>query len=195
MSLHPKEPLIALSRLMHLGIPPPILVLCRTRCTDDRGGHNGPRVDLEAVLLEIFPDESKEPRSQLMTFQQMAELADGGFVRHGLSPEVDPDEAAQDPGVVEHFLDRRVREIEPVRQEVNPPQALDADRRAAAALVPGRERFDDGRKLRPGNEAVHLVEEPLPAGGLTVFLEPFLSEGLLAPGGSPRQGSKEGIES
>ena len=127
---------------------------------------------LEALLLEVFPDESKEPRSQPMTSQQMAGLAEGDLVRHGLPPEVDPDEAAQDPGIVERFLDRRVREIEPVRQKVNPPQALDADRRAAAALAPGVERLDDGRKLRPRNEAVHLVEESFPADGLTVFLEP-----------------------
>ena len=80
-------------------------------------------------------------------------------------------------------------------QEVDPQQALDADRRAAAALAPGIERLEDGRKIRPGNEAVHLVEEPLPAGGFTVLLEPFVGEGLLAHGGSPRQGSREIIES
>ena len=80
-------------------------------------------------------------------------------------------------------------------QEVNPPQALDADRRAAAALAPGVERLDDGRKFRPGNEAVHLVEELFPAGGLTVFLESFLSEGLLAHGNSLCQGPREITES
>ncbi len=195
MSLHPKEPLIALSRLMHLGIPPPVLALRRTRRTDDRGVHNGPGVNLETVLLEIFPDESKEPRSQLMTLQQMAELADGGLVRHGLPPEVDPDEAAHGSGIVERFLDRRVREIEPVRQEGNPSQALDADRRAAAALALGVERLEDGRKLRLGNEAVHHVEKLFAAGGFAGLLETFVREGLLAPGGSPRQGSREIIES
>ena len=74
------------------------------------------------------PIESKEPLSQMMTLQQMTELADGGLVRRGLPPEVDSDETAQDPGIVERFLDRRVREIEPVLQEVDPQQALDADR-------------------------------------------------------------------
>ena len=99
------------------------------------------------------PIESKEPLSQMMTLQQMTELADGGLVRRVLPPEVDSDETAQDPGIVERFLDRRVREIEPVLQEVDPQQALDADRRAAAALAPGIERLEDGRKLGPRNEA------------------------------------------
>ena len=147
------------------------------------------------VLLEGLPDERKEPLSQLVALQQRTELADGGLVRHGLPPEVDAGEPTQHPGIVERFLHRRVREIDPVRQERNPSQALNADRWAAAALASRVKRLDDGRKLRPGNEAVHLVEEPFPAGRLAGLLETFVGEVLLAPGGSPRQGSREIIES
>ncbi len=49
MSLHAKVPRVALLRLMHLGIPPPVLILGGTRRADDRGVHKGPGVNLEAV--------------------------------------------------------------------------------------------------------------------------------------------------
>ena len=131
----------------------------------------------------------------MLALQQKTELADGGLVRHGLPPEVDADEPTQDPGIVERFLHRRVREIEPVRQEGNPSQALDADRRTAAALAPRVKRLEDGRKLRLGNEAVHHVEKLFAAGGFAGLLETFVGEGLLAHGGSPHQGPREIIES
>ena len=82
-----------------------------------------------------------------------------------------------------------------MRQEGNPSEVLDADRRAAATLAPWVRRLEDSRKLRPRNEAVHLLEKLFTAGGFAGLLETFVREGLLAPGGSPRQGSREIIES
>ncbi len=55
------------------------------------------------------------------------------------------------------------------------------------ALAPGVKRFNDDRKLRLGNEAVHLLEKLFPAGGFTGLLETFVGKDLLAYSGSPRQ--------
>jgi hypothetical protein len=172
-SLHAEEALIPFLRLMHFGVSLPILVLRGTRRVDDPGVHGGPGMDLEAVLLEVLPDEGKEPLPQMMALQHMTELADGSFVRHGLPPEIDADELTHGSGIVERFLHRRVREIEPVRQEGNPSQALDADRRTAATLAPRVKRLSGSRKLRPRDELFHLLEKLFAAGGLRDFSKPL----------------------
>src|SRR6266536_3485535 len=69
------------------------------------------------------------------------------------------------------FLRRRVREVEPLLQEVDPQHPLQAHRRTSrGTLAVGR--FDQRAQLFPRHHPIHLGEKPCPARRLRVLLEP-----------------------
>jgi len=178
--LHPEVPLVALPGLMHLRVPFPILVLGEARRTDDGGVHNGAGGDLQPVLLKILGNQRKQPVAEVVALQQVAELADGGLVRRRLPAQVDADEPAHRPGIVQRLFHRRVRKAEPVLQKMDAQHALNTHRRTASAIALWIKRLDHRRQLRPGYDPVHLLEKLFPAGRLAVLLETFFGKGMLA---------------
>jgi hypothetical protein len=91
MRLHAEIPLVALLRLMHLGVARLVGVLGRRRgiddrCIDDRAGG-----DLEPSGRQMLLYLVKQPPAQIMLFEQVAEAAHRRLVRHRLAPEIDPD--------------------------------------------------------------------------------------------------------
>jgi hypothetical protein len=128
VGLHPKVPLVALRHLMHLRVALAILVLGRTRCTDDRRVHDRAVRDLDAVAPQMLVDRLQQRLAQLVALQQMPELAHRRLVRCAFDPEIDTDEPAHRHRVVERFLNRRVRQVEPQLQEVDPQHPLQRNR-------------------------------------------------------------------
>ena len=117
--LHAEVPLIALAGLTHLRIALLLFVLGGTRRADDAGVNDGAARYLQAVLLQILIYQVEQLITQVVLLHQVAELADRGFVWHRLSTEVDADEVAQRTGVIESFLGGRIRQVEPVLNEVD----------------------------------------------------------------------------
>ena len=60
MSLHPKEPLIALARLAHIRVALLLLVLGGTRCIDDTRINHGAPGYLQAVFLKVLIDQVEQ---------------------------------------------------------------------------------------------------------------------------------------
>ena len=88
-------------------------------------------------------DQHEQLRTQVMGFQQVAELGARGLVPHRLAAQVDTQEAADGARVIEIFLGHRVGQVEPVLRKVRAEHALDIDWRAARTLRLGIARLDD----------------------------------------------------
>ena len=131
MQFHAEVPLVALLGVAHLRITLALFVLGRACGIDDGGIHNRATADLQAVLLQIVLDQYEQLLAELVRFQQMTELSDRGLTPHRLPAQIDTDEAPHRRRVVQALLGRRVGQVEPVLQKVNPEHPLDADRAAS----------------------------------------------------------------
>src|SRR5262249_36289089 len=90
-----------------------------------------------------------------------------------LHTQVNAHKAAHRRRVVQLLLDRRVREVEPQLQEVNPQHALERYRWPATLFTDLRiYRRHRRRHLWPRNDAVHVGQELRAARGLAVLLKP-----------------------
>ncbi len=157
MPLHAEVPLVAFLRLVHLRITRPIAVLGRTRRMDNGGIHNGASRDLEAVRGQISIDGLQQLCTQFMRLQQVAELAYRRLVRRWLTAQIDADKSPQRARIVERFLHRRVGQVEPLLQEVDPQHAFETDRRTTGAAARLRiHRLDQCAQLRPWDDLLHL---------------------------------------
>jgi hypothetical protein len=59
----------------------------------------------------------EQPPAQIVRFQQVAEAARRGLVRHRLVTEIGSDKAVHRLRIVQRLFHRRVRQVEPVLQE------------------------------------------------------------------------------
>jgi thiamine pyrophosphate-dependent acetolactate synthase large subunit-like protein len=133
-------------------------VLRRRRRRDDRGVDNGPRAHRDAVRAQMAGDGLEHRLAEPVLFEEVAELADRRLIGHRLAAQVDADERAHGRRVVQRFLHGRVREIEPVLEEVHPQHALEADRRPAVVGIRVH-GLDAGTELAPRHHALHLGQE------------------------------------
>ena len=116
-------------------------------------------------------DLVKQPLAQIVGFEQMAEATHRGLVRHPLAAEIDADKTAHRRRIIERLLYRRVRQIEPLLQEVDAQHPLDPNRRAAIARL-GIDRLDQPAQRRPRNHPPHLGQKRRPPRRLGVPLKP-----------------------
>ena len=110
----------------------------------------------------------------------MMEIANSGLIGCRLAPQINAEEAAHGPGVIQGFFHRRIGQVKPVLQKMNAQHALQPYRWAAYAFRLGIERLDQLAQVPPGNNLLHLGEKLVPARGLAKTFETFLCEGLLA---------------
>src|SRR5215469_17691768 len=101
----------------------------------------------------------------------MAEAAHRRLVRHRLAAQIDADKTAHRRRIVERLLHRRVRQVEPLLQEVDAQHPLGPNRRAAIARL-GIDRLDQPAQLRPRNHPLHLGQKNRPPRPLGVALKP-----------------------
>src|SRR5690348_3251750 len=96
-----------------------------------------------------------------MLFEQVAEAAHRRLIRHWLMAKVDADKTSHRLRIVQRLFDRRVRQIEPVLQEIDAQHPLDADRRTAITGL-RIERLDQPAQRRPRYNALHLAKKHCP---------------------------------
>ncbi len=170
--LHAEKPLFSLRRLMHLRVALALFVLRRTRCTDDGRIDNRPGRDLDAAASEVLVHTHQQLLSQFVFLQQMAKFAYRGLIRRSFHSQVNADEVTHGHRVVQRFLDRRIRQVEPQLQEIDPQHPLQRQRRPASCLANfWIKRLNDRRQLRPGHDHLHIGEKLRASRRLAVSLE------------------------
>lgn len=110
----------------------------------------------------------------------MAELANGGLIRHRLAAQIDADKPSHRARVVHRLFHRRIGEVEPVLQEMDLEHPLNANRRAPGAFALRIKWLDYPAQSRPWNDLVHLLEKLLPARRLAKLPESFVGQRALA---------------
>eukprot|EP00952_Eustigmatos_sp_NYUAD-ZCMA_P003416 14924-Eustigmatos_ZCMA.PRE.1 len=78
--LHPEVPLIALLRLVHLGVAFTRTVLGRTGCGNQRGIDHRATLEHQALGRERGIDRGQQLQAQAVALQQMAKAQDGALV-------------------------------------------------------------------------------------------------------------------
>lgn len=68
---------------------------------------------------EMGLDQFEHLAAQVIAFQQVAELTDGGLVGHRFAAEIDADELAHGGGIIQCLLGARVGQIEPLLKKVD----------------------------------------------------------------------------
>ena len=185
MGLHTEVPLVALARLFHFRVTLLLSVFGGAWSVDDAGINNSAPGHFHSIVLEILIHQVEQLVAQVVLFHQMAELADGRLIRRRLSPEIDAYKLAQRLGIIKSFLRSRIREIEPVLQEVNSQHPLNADRASAGALRLGIEGLDSFTQFLPGDDGFHFLKELFLASFLAVFLETAFRKRVLTHGERP----------
>jgi hypothetical protein len=94
MRLHAEIPLVALLRLMHLGVARFVGILRRRGCVDDRRIDNCAGGTLQPLGRQLPPDLIEQPAAQIMLFEQMPEPAHRRLVGHRLTPQIDADKSS-----------------------------------------------------------------------------------------------------
>jgi hypothetical protein len=92
--IRPEVPLAAFPGLMHLGVPR-LLILGRTRCTDDGRVHDRAALELHAARLKHPADFSKQLLAQFVGFEKTTKLQQRGGVRDCFTAQIDPRKATQ----------------------------------------------------------------------------------------------------
>src|SRR6516165_5573027 len=93
------------------------------------------------------------------------------LIRHRLAAEVDASKTPHRLRIIKRLFDRRVRQIEPVLQEIDAQHPLDPDWWAAIARL-RIERFDQRAQRRPRHNPLHLGQKHCPPRRLGVALKP-----------------------
>jgi len=83
--LHTEVPLVAFLRLVHLRIAFLAFVLCGRRCGNDRCINDGSLTVEQAFAFKMGIDSVQDLPTQLVPFQQVAEVEDRGLVRYRAS--------------------------------------------------------------------------------------------------------------
>jgi len=163
MDLHAEVPLVALLRLMHLGIALLVLVLRRGGGMDDGRVDHGAALEQQTALFERVVDDVHHLSGQPMLLEQMAELQDRRLVGHGVIGQFEPRKATHRLDLVQRILHRRIRQRVPLLHEVDPQHRRQRHRRAATATRLRVVRFDHRKQFCPRHDCLHLGQEVFPA--------------------------------
>lgn len=91
---------------------------------DDGGIDNRASRQLQAALFQVLVHALEPRRVQIAPLQQVAELAERGLVRHRFAAQLNVHEPTHREAVIQRFLRPRVRQVEPLLQEVDPQHPL-----------------------------------------------------------------------
>ncbi|MNE41940.1 hypothetical protein D3C80_1360420 [compost metagenome] len=161
VGLHAEVILVALLRLVHFRVALAVLVLGRTRRVDQRRIDDGALAQRQATIPQIAIDHRQNPSRQLVLLQQATEIEDGGFV--GDTLQAQPGKLAQDRGLVQRLLHRRIAVAEPVLHQMD-AQHRHQRIRWTAAFTLGVVRLDQGNQALPRHHLIHLDQEQFLAG-------------------------------
>ena len=113
---------------------------------------------------------AEQRRADLVFFEQMAELKQGGGIRHALAPKVNPAEVAKRRNVVQRILAGFISQIEPVGNAVHPQHPLHASGRSTVLRL-RVVRLNQRTELSPRHQRLHARQKFRLAGRSTMHLE------------------------
>ena len=168
MGFHPKVPLVALLAGVHLGVASLVSVFDGTRCGNQGGVHCTAFFEHQAALSQYGIDFSQNFDCKAVFLQPVAQPQDGALAKPQVSigqahVVIPADELAVQRGVEEGFFHGRVRQVEPLLQEVSAQHRLQRKRWPTGATF-GVVRGYEVNQLGPRNDAVHLVKKDRFAG-------------------------------
>jgi hypothetical protein len=130
---------------------------------DDRGIEDRPLLQQGALIFKRLLDRLENLLADSVLLEQMTKIQNRGLIWNPLRDHVDPHKAPETGGVDQHLLHQRIRQREPLLQQVNAQHHLQRKRRPASL---GRwlvvNRTDQCMEVIPGDRRFHLVEEDLP---------------------------------
>jgi hypothetical protein len=133
--LHTEVPLLAIARLMHLGVSLVGCILGRAGRTNDGGVHDRARAHLHPTSLRYLAHFGKQLFSQLVLLQQPTKLQQRRAVRYPLAPQVNAHESAQGRAIEQRFLASLVGQVEPVLHKVHAQHTLQSHLRATISRL------------------------------------------------------------
>ena len=159
--LRPEVAAAVLLRAGHLGVALAPLVPHGLGGLVDCGIHYRAAVHYQAVFLNHGVHERKNPASEILAGEHVAEVAENSGVRDGAY--VNSHELPERVAVVYGILKALVAYGKPELEEIHAQYHIKTGGRAAGAvgMVVG---LDEGGYVCPGNDGFHLAEEFLPAG-------------------------------
>jgi hypothetical protein len=167
LRLYPKVPLLALAGLVHLRIPFPLLILGGAWCRDDG------RIDDRALLHrhpvghEVGLHGFKNLLTQIVLLEQMPERQDRGLIRNSVDDQRNAGKAAHRRHLNQRILHRRIAQVVPLLQQVDPQHGLQQVRRPATlAAGSGVVGLDQLNERFPRHNGLHLSQEALALGAV-----------------------------
>ena len=155
-------------------------VLGRTRRCDDRRVNDGALGQSQTASHQYPTNLLENLLAQPVLFEQMTKPHHCRLVRNRLASQVNAHERAHRQRVVQRLFHRRVRQIEPQLQAMNPQHSLETRWRAPTSARYLRvKRFDQRTQFLPRNHLVHLSQKLLAARRLAIPLEVARRQGQL----------------
>ena len=161
MRLHAEKPLVALLRLMHLGVTLLVPILGRTRRSDDRGVDHSAFTKHQTFGREMFVDRGEDRFGQRVLLEQAPELEQRGRIGHALSAQIHAHETTDRLTVVQRILNAFVGQAKALLGDIHAQHALQADGRATSAAALWVVRFDRRHQSRPGRNRIDLFQKPI----------------------------------
>jgi hypothetical protein len=126
----------------------------------------------EARIVRDRVHRRQQRLAQFVPLEQVSKLAASRLIRRSLLAQIDAGEAAHRHRVVQRFLQRRIRQVEPQLQKVQARHPLQRNRRAAAQLAHLRiVRLDHRYQICLWHDLIHVREKLRPPRRLAVALE------------------------
>ena len=156
---------------MHPGIARLVGILGRGWSIDDGRVDNRAGRHLQSLGGQVPLHLVEQLLPQIVRFEQVTEAAHCRLVRRRLAAEINIHKTPHRRQIVKRLLHRRVRQIEPVLQEIDAQHPLDPDRRAAIARL-RIERLDQCAQRRPRHNPLHFCQKRGPPRPLGIALKP-----------------------
>ncbi len=160
---HAEIPLVAFLGLVHFRVALLFLVLGGGWRGDERGIHQRAFPQQQAARGEVGVDGGEKALAQVVRFQQVPEVQQGGGIGHAFGGQINPGKTLEGVAVVERVFERLVGEGIPLLEKIDAQHPLQTNGRAAAFALRIK-GFDDGEQLRPGDDLLHAGEELFAAG-------------------------------
>ena len=157
--LHPEVPLVALLRLVHLGVARLGAVLGRRGRGNERRINDRALAHHQASLGQMRLDDLEDFLREPVRLEQATKPQQRGRVGRRLAGQIDANESADCLAVVDGVLDPFIGQAEALLSDIHPQHPSRPDRRTAATATLRIERFDLCLQRRPRRHRFDLGQE------------------------------------
>jgi hypothetical protein len=183
VGFHAVMPLVALLRLVHFGVTGARTVLGGTGGGNQSGIDHRALFEQQAFGRQRGVDGGQDLNAQVVSFEQVAKAQDGALVGQVVFSHIQLCKFTKQQCVVERLFHGRVRQVEPLLEEVNAQHGVHCKRRATSLCTGLRGmRRNQRYQFGPRHHEVHLFEELALACALGLALESGLAQAHLFHG-------------